>query len=108
LMDLAEMVSSGRLAPRRLGAAYGRRRWPDVLLTLALTDLLVRLFSNRQPLLLPLRALALTGLRHSAALRRIALVPMTLGPWSAPFRASVPDAGIPGRGPAFSSPAEPW
>ena len=108
LMDLAEKVSAGRLAPGRLGAAYGRRRWPDVLLTLALTDLLVRLFSNRQPLLLPLRALALTGLRHSARLRRLALVPMTMGPLSAPFRASVPDAGIPGGVPAFSGPAEPW
>jgi 2-octaprenyl-6-methoxyphenol hydroxylase len=108
LLDLAEKASAGRLAPRRLGAAYGRRRWPDVLLTLALTDLLVRLFSNRQPLLLPLRALALTGLRHSAGLRRLALVPMTLGPWSAPFRAFVPGAGIPGGVPAFSGPAEPW
>jgi 2-octaprenyl-6-methoxyphenol hydroxylase len=108
LMDLAEKVSAGRLAPGRLGAAYGRRRWPDVLLTLALTDLLVRLFSNRQPMLLPLRALALTGLRHSAVLRWLALVPMTMGPWSAPFRASVPGAGIPGGVPAFSGPAEPW
>jgi len=108
LMDLAEKASAGRLAPGRLGAAYGRRRWPDVLLTLALTDLLVRLFSNRQPLLLPLRALALTGLRRSAGLRRLALVPMTLGPLSAPFCASVPDAGIPGGVPAFSGPAEPW
>ena len=108
LMDLAEKVSAGRLAPGRLGAAYGRRRWPDVLLTLALTDLLVRLFSNRQPLLLPLRALALTGLRHSAGLRWLALVPMTMGPWSAPFRASVPGAGTPRGVPAFSGPAEPW
>jgi 2-octaprenyl-6-methoxyphenol hydroxylase len=108
LFDLAEKASAGRLAPRRLGAAYSWRRWPDVLLTLVLTDLLVRLFSNRQPLLLPLRALALTGLRHSAGLRRLALVPMTLGPWSAPFRAFVPGVGIPGRVPAFSGPAEPW
>jgi 2-octaprenyl-6-methoxyphenol hydroxylase len=108
LMDLAEKASAGRLAPRRLGAAYGRRRWPDVLLTLALTDLLVRLFSNRQPLLLPLRALALSGLRHSAALRRLALVPLTMGPWSAPFGASLPGASIPGGVPALSGSAEPW
>ena len=108
LFDLAEKASAGRLAPRRLGAAYGRRRWPDVLLTLALTDLLVRLFSNRQPLLLPLRALALTGLRHSAGLRRLALVPMTLGPWFARLRSSVPGAGIPGGVPALSGPAERW
>jgi 2-octaprenyl-6-methoxyphenol hydroxylase len=108
LMDLAEKASAGRLAPHRLGAAYGRRRWPDVLLTLALTDLLVRLFSNRQLLLLPLRALALTGLRHSASLRRLALVPMTLGPWPAPFRTCVPDDDTAGGVPAFSSPGEPW
>jgi 2-octaprenyl-6-methoxyphenol hydroxylase len=107
-MDLAEKASAGRLATRRLGAAYGRRRWPDVLLTLALTDLLVRLFSNRQPLLLPLRALALSGLRHSAALRRLALVPLTMGPWSAPFGASLPGASILGGVPAFSGSAEPW
>ena len=108
LMDLAEQASAGRLAPHRLGAAYGWRRWPDVLLTLALTDLLVRLFSNRQPLLLPLRALALIGLRHSASLRRLALVPMTLGPWPAPVHASVPGAGTPRGVPAFSTPGEPW
>jgi 2-octaprenyl-6-methoxyphenol hydroxylase len=108
LMELAEKASAGRLAPHRLGAAYARRRWPDVLLTLALTDLLVRLFSNRQPLLLPLRSLALTGLRHYASLRRLALVPMTMGPWPAPFRASVPGAGSPGAVPAFSTPGKPW
>ncbi len=108
LMDLAEKASAGRLAPHRLGAAYGRRRWPDVLLTLALTDLLVRLFSNRQPLLLPLRALALSGLRHSAGLRGLALGPMTLGPWPITFRGSLPGAGTPGRVPAFSTPGKPW
>ncbi len=108
LMDLAEKASAGRLAPHRLGAAYGRRRWLDVLLTLALTDFLVRLFSNRHPLLLPLRALAFTAFGHSASLRRLALVPMTLGPWPAPFRASTPAAGTPGGVPAFSTPGEPW
>jgi 2-octaprenyl-6-methoxyphenol hydroxylase len=108
LMDLAEKASAGRLAPQRLGAAYGRRRWPDVLLTLALTDLLVRLFSNRQPLLLPLRALALAGLRHSAALRRLVLGPMTLGPWPATLLVSLAGAGSPGVWPAFSTSAKPW
>ena len=109
LMDLAERANAGRLAPHRLGAAYGRRRRPDVLLTLGFTDLLLRLFSNRQPLLLPLRALALTGLRRSRALRRLVLGPMTLGPWPpTSLGRSVPGAGRPAGLPAFSAPGEPW
>jgi 2-octaprenyl-6-methoxyphenol hydroxylase len=108
LMDLAERASAGRLAPQRLGAAYGRRRWPDVLLTLGLTDLLVRLYSNRQPLLLPLRALALTGLRRSAGLRRLALGTMTRGPWPPTLGGSFAGAAIPNGLPAFSTPGEPW
>ena len=107
-MDLAQRASAGRLAPHRIGAAYGRRRRPDVLLTLGFTDLLVRLFSNHQPLLLPLRALALTGLRRSAALRRLALGPMTLGPWPPRWGGSVPAAGSPAGLPAFSTPGKPW
>jgi 2-octaprenyl-6-methoxyphenol hydroxylase len=108
LMDLAEKVSAGRLAPHRLGAAYGRRRWPDVLLTLVVTDLLVRLFSNRQPLLLPLRALAMSGLRHFPGLRRLTLGLMTLGPWRPSPRGAAPAALPPRGGTAFSTPGEPW
>jgi 2-octaprenyl-6-methoxyphenol hydroxylase len=80
LHRLALQVSRGRLRPSRLAAAYGRRRWPDLLLTLLATDLLVRLFSNRQPLLLPLRRLALALLASSRILRRLALGAMTHGP----------------------------
>ena len=108
LMDLAEKVSAGRLAPQRLGAVYGRRRWPDVLLTLVVTDLLVRLFSNRQPLVLPLRALAMTGLRRSPGLRRLTLGLMTLGPWPPTLRGSVPVAVPPPGAAVFSTPGEPW
>jgi 2-octaprenyl-6-methoxyphenol hydroxylase len=80
LHRLAARAAAGRLRPSRLAAAYGRRRWPDLLLTLLATDLLVRLFSNRQPLLLPLRRLALFALAGSAPLRRLALGMMTHGP----------------------------
>ncbi|MFO7630304.1 MAG: FAD-dependent monooxygenase [Prochlorococcaceae cyanobacterium] len=80
LSRLAGRVTAGRLPKQRLAAAYGRRRWPDLLLTLLATDLLVRLFSNRQPLLLPLRRLALAALGRLAPLRRLALAVMTLGP----------------------------
>lgn len=80
LERLAHRAARGRLAPPRLAAAYARRRWPDLLLTLLATDLLVRLFSNRQPLLLPLRRLALALLGASGSLRRLALGVMTHGP----------------------------
>ena len=53
---------------------------PDLLLTLVATDLLVRVFSNRSPLLLPLRRLALLLLARLAPLRRLSLAAMTQGP----------------------------
>jgi 2-octaprenyl-6-methoxyphenol hydroxylase len=80
LQRLAERAARGRLAPRRIGAAYAWRRWPDLILTLLATDLLVRVFSNRQPLLLPLRRLALLGLARLFPLRRLVLGVMTDGP----------------------------
>jgi len=80
LHRLARRAASGDLDARRLGAAYGRRRWPDLLLTLLVTDLLVRIFSNRSPVLLPLRRLALGLLGRFQPLRRLALAVMTSGP----------------------------
>lgn len=80
----ARRVAQGRLAARRLPAAYASRRWPDLLATLAATDLLVRLFSNRNALLLPLRRGGLALLARLAPLRRLSLALMTDGlcpPW---------------------------
>jgi len=79
LHQLAAQVQQGRLPLARLGRRYGRRRWPDVLITLLATDLLVRLFSNRQPLLLPLRRLGLALLARSRSLRRLSLWVMSQG-----------------------------
>ncbi|MCP9928443.1 FAD-dependent monooxygenase [Cyanobium sp. CH-040] len=76
----ARRVAAARLAADRLPAAYAWRRWPDLLLTLLATDLLMRLFSNRAPLLLPLRRLGLILLAAAAPLRRLSLGVMTLGP----------------------------
>lgn len=76
----ARRVAAGRLPAERLPAAYAWRRWPDLLLTLLATDLLMRLFSNRAPLLLPLRRLALALLAALAPLRRLSLGAMTQGP----------------------------
>lgn len=76
----ARRVAAGRLELSRLPGAYGRRRWPDLLLTLVATDLLVRLFSNRSVFLLPLRRLGLAALARLAPLRRLSLGAMTHGP----------------------------
>ncbi len=80
LHALARRVSQGRLPVAALPRRYARKRWPDVLLTLAATDLLVRLFSNRAALLLPLRRMALASLRRVPVLRRVSLGVMTDGP----------------------------
>jgi 2-octaprenyl-6-methoxyphenol hydroxylase len=80
LHQLAQRAARGQLDPRRIGAAYGRRRWPDLLLTLLATDLLVRVFSNRHPWLLPLRSAALNGMARFGWQRRLALLAMTQGP----------------------------
>ena len=86
LHALARRVSQGRLAAAALPRRYARGRWLDVLLTLASTDLLVRLFSNRSPLLLPLRRAALVALRRVSLLRRLSLGVMTDGPCPLPRR----------------------
>jgi len=80
LLPLAERAVAGRLDPTRIARAYGRRRWLDLLFTLLATDLLVRLFSNRQRWLLAPRWLALRLLARSPLLRRAALAVMTHGP----------------------------
>ena len=82
---LADLARQSASAPRRFPAAglpgrYARRRWLDMLLVLLATDALVRLFSNRQPLLLPLRRLALQLLASLPLLRRLSLRAMTDGP----------------------------
>ena len=80
LHRLAQKVQAGRLAPAQLGSSDARQRWADVGLTLLITDGLVRLFSNRHPLLVPLRSLALRQVDRVPLLRRVVLSAMSLGP----------------------------
>ena len=63
-----------------IARTYAMSRWLDVLQVGLATDLLVRVFSNRQPLLLPLRRLALLLLKQISALRRLSLRAMSDGP----------------------------
>ena len=79
LHRLALRVAAGSLSPHQLGAAYGRRRWPDLLLILFSTDALVRLFSSRHPLLLGLRRPVLALLAAMPTLRRVVLGLMSDG-----------------------------
>ena len=100
LHRLALRVAQGRLPLARIGRAYSLRRWPDLLLVLLSTDLLVRLYSNRHPLLLPLRSLALTLMDRLPRLRRLVLATMTEGwdrrpgPGGTPLRPAAPAATL--------------
>ena len=80
LHTLAAQVAHGRLSPAQLPRRYAQRRWLDIVLVLLATDALVRLFSNRLTLLLPLRRLALGWLARWRWLRRLSLAAMTDGP----------------------------
>ena len=80
LQQLAGQVQAGRLPSRQLPGRYAARRWLDIALVLLATDALVRLFSNRQPLLLPLRRLGLALLARAPWLRALSLSAMSDGP----------------------------
>jgi 2-octaprenyl-6-methoxyphenol hydroxylase len=80
LHRLAQRARSGRLPLARLGSSYARRRWADVALTLLMTDGLVRMFSNRHPLLVAIRKVSLPLLEQLPWLRRCLLGVMSNGP----------------------------
>jgi 2-octaprenyl-6-methoxyphenol hydroxylase len=80
LQQLASRAAGGRLPLRLLPGRYAARRWLDIALVLLATDALVRLFSNRQPLLLPVRRLALALLGRFSWLRALSLSAMSDGP----------------------------
>ena len=76
LAALAAKPDSARSKARR----YARKRLLDVAFVSLATDLLVRLFSNRAPVLLPLRSMALQLLHRLPLTRRLSLRAMTNGP----------------------------
>ncbi|MEB3159492.1 MAG: FAD-dependent monooxygenase [Synechococcus sp.] len=81
--DLLDLVSQHHRHPkslRHLVRRYTRRRLPDLILVALSTDGLLRLFSNRLALLLPLRSMALGLLMRIRLLRRLALQAMSDGP----------------------------
>jgi 2-octaprenyl-6-methoxyphenol hydroxylase len=66
--------------PSDIARRYARKRWMDLVLVGMATDLLVRLFSNRNRVLLPIRRLAIGLLAFSSNLRTISLRAMSDGP----------------------------
>ncbi len=80
LHRLALRVRAGQLPLTRLGRRYARQRWADVCLTLLITDGMVRIFSNRHPLLVPLRRVAILQVERLPWLRRCLLGVMSNGP----------------------------
>ena len=82
LLDLTDELRTGSVSPQSLPRRYSRRRNLDLTSVLLSTDLLIRLFSNRHPLLLPLRHGALLLLDRCSWLRRLSLSAMSDGPGS--------------------------
>ena len=87
LLHLTEAVRRGDIAPTSLARRYSRCRRFDLAGVLLATDLLIRFFSNHNPLLMPLRRLALVMLQHVSWIRRLSLSAMTDGPgtWLKPL-----------------------
>ena len=80
LLDLTQQLRDGALKPRALPRRYTRRRRLDLFGVLLATDLLIRFFSNRHPMLLPIRRVALVALARLGWVRRLSLSAMTDGP----------------------------
>lgn len=80
--DVETLLQSVRAggSPASIARRYGQRRWMDLLLVGLFTDLLVRVFSNRNRFLLPLRRLVIGLLALSSTLRRLSLRAMSDGP----------------------------
>lgn len=82
LLNLTAAVRRGEMAPPSLPRRYSRRRRMDLVGVLLSTDLLIRFFSNHNPLLMPFRRLALFLLKRIGWIRRFSLSAMTDGPGS--------------------------
>ena len=80
LLRLLKHPASSRLSGSAIGRRYARSRLPDLILVGLATDLLVRLFSNRNPLLLLLRRMGLSSMGRFGVLRQLSLAAMTDGP----------------------------
>ncbi len=82
LMFLMQKVNTGCLAITKLSKQYRGHRFNDLIAVGILTDLVVRLFSNRSFILLLIRTPMMSILSKSSLLRKLLLKTMTDGPIS--------------------------
>ena len=80
LLQLMTSASCVRRGLKAVPGRYSRLRFFDLLTVGLATDLLVRLFSNRQSAFLLVRRLGLFMLKHSPLFRRVSLQAMSDGP----------------------------
>ena len=80
LLQLMTSASCVRHGLKAVPGNYTRLRFFDLITVGLATDLLVRLFSNRQSALLIVRRLGLFMLKHSPLFRRVSLQAMSDGP----------------------------
>ena len=80
LLQLMTSASCVRRGLKAVPGRYTRLRFFDLFTVGLATDLLVRLFSNRQSALLLVRRLGLFMLKHSPLFRRVSLQAMSDGP----------------------------
>ena len=80
LLQLMTSASCARRGLKAVPGRYTRLRFFDLLTVGLATDLLVRLFSNRQSAVLFARRLGLFMLKHSPLFRRVSLQAMSDGP----------------------------
>ncbi len=80
LLQLMTSASCVRRGLKAIPGRYSRLRYFDLLSVAFATDLLVRLFSNRQKGLLLVRRFGLFMLKHIPLVRRVSLQAMTDGP----------------------------
>ena len=79
LLNLTAAMQRGEIAYPSLARRYSRCRRIDLLGVLLSTDLLIRFFSNHNPLLMPFRRLSLFMLKRFNWIRRLSLSAMSDG-----------------------------
>ena len=80
LMDLFRRVNQNQLKKSSLPKLYSKNRHLDIILLLSITDILVKVFSNKNKILMLTRRLLLIIIRNSKPLQRLTMILMMKGP----------------------------
>ena len=80
LMDLFRRVNQNQLKMSSLPKLYTKNRQLDIIFLLSITDILVRVFSNKNKILMLTRRLSLIIIRNYKTLQRLLMLLMMKGP----------------------------